>query len=50
MKTGTAREYATKRTLDHLARFNRYVINSWQTMSIKNSWANVNAAITFSQT
>jgi 1,4-alpha-glucan branching enzyme len=23
MKTGTAREYATKRTLDHLARFNR---------------------------
>jgi 1,4-alpha-glucan branching enzyme len=23
MKTGTAREYATKRTIDHLARFNR---------------------------
>jgi 1,4-alpha-glucan branching enzyme len=23
MKTGTAREYATKRTMDHLARFNR---------------------------
>ena len=23
MKTGTAREYATRRTLDHLARFNR---------------------------
>jgi 1,4-alpha-glucan branching enzyme len=23
MKTGTAREYATQRTLDHLARFNR---------------------------
>jgi 1,4-alpha-glucan branching enzyme len=23
MKTGTAREYATKRTQDHLARFNR---------------------------
>ena len=23
MKTGTAREYATQRTIDHLARFNR---------------------------
>jgi len=23
IKTGTAREYATKRTVDHLARFNR---------------------------
>jgi 1,4-alpha-glucan branching enzyme len=23
MKTGTAKEYATKRTIDHLARFNR---------------------------
>ena len=23
MRTGTAREYATKRTLDHLARFNK---------------------------
>ena len=23
MKSGTAREYATKRTIDHLARFNR---------------------------
>jgi predicted glycosyl hydrolase (DUF1957 family) len=23
MKTGTAREYATRRTIDHLARFNR---------------------------
>ncbi|MBO0695316.1 MAG: DUF1957 domain-containing protein, partial [Verrucomicrobia bacterium] len=23
MKTGTAREYATKRTIDHLSRFNR---------------------------
>ena len=23
MKTGTARDYATKRTIDHLARFNR---------------------------
>ncbi len=33
MKTGTAREYATKRTIDHLSRFNRLcdqlVTNNW---------------------
>jgi predicted glycosyl hydrolase (DUF1957 family) len=50
MKTGTAREYATQRTLDHLARFNRLHDHLWHTILTKNFCATANGGTTFSQT
>jgi Uncharacterized conserved protein len=50
MKTGTAREYATQRTIDHLARFNRLHDQFVQIISMKNLCATANGAITFFRT